>query len=380
MHSKISFIHTADLHLGRSFEDLGQKGAGLRQRLLESLGRIVDLALDRQVYLVRVAGDLFDSPLPARSALTALAGGINRLDKAGIKFVIIPGTHDPPGSRVFSDPLFTNPHGPVIFLAPQAPIAYLEGLDLALAAWFPVRERPGEWIGPASGWRRDHAFAVALAHGSVLADRSREGHEDIIPSELLRHSEIHYLALGHHHSAGLAPGTSIPAYYSGAPEMLAFDQKGAGHALHVTLTRKGIVVDTEVDKVKVGRLHFQRLEVAAEEVAAGMDLDHELEKRSNPDLYLELVLTGLLPPLAGRPHLHELEQRHGHRFFKLRILDRTSPGRGEEEAHIAPGSVLAEFIRLVRARMESSAGPERQEWEDALRLGIHCLGGGKEER
>jgi DNA repair protein SbcD/Mre11 len=376
MPDKISFIHTADLHLGRSFQDLGRKGAGLRQRLLAALDRIVALALDRGVDLVLIAGDLFDSPLPAPAALSALDSAFSRLAGAGVRVVVMPGTHDPPGARAFAAPVFSAWPRRVVVLTPESPFCLFEELDLAVCAWFPARDRAREWIGPAEGWHRGRRFRVAMAHGSVLSGLGAEGPEDLVPAAILRDPEVQYLALGHHHGARLVAEARMPAYYAGAPEMLAFDQKDAGYALHVTLTARGSEVEVNVDRARVGVLHYQRLEAAGEELISGRDLARELDKLADPDLCLEIIVSGLVPLEATLPDLASLERDHADKFFKLRLHDRAE--RSRELASLpaaAEASVLAEFVRRMQARIEASADAERAEWEEALRLGLHFLAG-----
>jgi hypothetical protein len=43
---------------------------------------------------------------------------------------------------------------------------------------------------------------------------------------------------------------------------------------------------------------------------------------------------------------------------------------------VPPASVLSEFVRRMRDRIKDANSPEREEWEEALRLGIHFLTGG----
>ena len=54
----IRLLHLADLHLGRAFQMLGEKGAAQRRALEAALIRAVDLAIAERVHLVLVAGDL----------------------------------------------------------------------------------------------------------------------------------------------------------------------------------------------------------------------------------------------------------------------------------------------------------------------------------
>jgi DNA repair exonuclease SbcCD nuclease subunit len=291
----------------------------------------------------------------------------------------MPGTHDPPGSRAFANPVFFRRPRHVFVLTPEEPMRLFEDLDLAMGAYFPCRDRAGEWTGPAPSFGADRTFCVAMAHGSALSGLAEEGPEDRLPESILRAPGVHYLALGHHHSARLVEDASMPAYYSGSPEMLAIDQKGAGHALHVILEERDGHVAVAVDKVKVGALRHLRLKVDAAEVLAGRDLAREIEERADPDLLLDLVVEGVVPLDAKLPDLAGLESRYAHAYCKLRLQDRSARSRELQALKDVPAaSVLAEFIRRMQDKIKDAQGPERAEWEEALRLGIQFLAGGGE--
>jgi len=61
---KISFVHTADLHLGSPFLGLESLPKPIFERIrdaaFQSFSRIVDLAIGRRADFVLVAGDVYD--------------------------------------------------------------------------------------------------------------------------------------------------------------------------------------------------------------------------------------------------------------------------------------------------------------------------------
>jgi len=379
MKKSVSLIHVSDLHLGRSFRRLGKKGALMRDSIRNALRRSVDLAVDRKADLFLIAGDVFDSPEPPGEAGKALSEALSRLCSAGIKTVLLPGTHDPARSRAFSLPLFADRED-VTLLTPEAPAAVFDHLDAAVCAWFPSPERSQEWLGPPGGWDRGRTFKLGMAHGSAM-DRFEpgEGPEDLIPEDILN-SGVDYLALGHHHGMRKVERACMPAWYSGAPETLAADQKDAGHALHVLL-EKDAETTVRVEPVKVGALSTKKITVHASELLAGRDIEGELESMADPRLFLDLVAEGAASMDAALPDWGELLERFGNSFFKLRIIDRTSRLASIEAMENVPeNSVMAEFVRRMRDRMASAEGEERGELEEALRLGIHYLRGSDRDR
>lgn len=60
MGREVTFIHTSDIHLGRSFKYLGDKAKSARDHLNDILFKIADLAITKKVDIVFIVGDLFD--------------------------------------------------------------------------------------------------------------------------------------------------------------------------------------------------------------------------------------------------------------------------------------------------------------------------------
>jgi exonuclease SbcD len=87
-------LHLADVHLGARHHDLGDAAATQRERQFDAFRRAVDLALAEKVDVVLVAGDLFDSNQQPRRSVERAAAEFGRLAAAGVRTVVIPGTHD----------------------------------------------------------------------------------------------------------------------------------------------------------------------------------------------------------------------------------------------------------------------------------------------
>ncbi len=91
----IRVLHTADLHLGRSFSSWGDQIAQIhRQDLLHTLEQMGRVAVDRSVSLVLIAGDLFDTHNPDSTFVTTVRGWLGNLMQQRIQVAIIPGNHD----------------------------------------------------------------------------------------------------------------------------------------------------------------------------------------------------------------------------------------------------------------------------------------------
>ena len=93
-----SFIHTADIHLGRPFSDLSilnDKMEICNQACNKSFNKIVDTAIEKHVDFVLVAGDSFDSEEHDLSSKLLFINNLKKLADNGIKSYVICGNHDP---------------------------------------------------------------------------------------------------------------------------------------------------------------------------------------------------------------------------------------------------------------------------------------------
>ena len=87
-------LHTADIHLGRKFPGLGEKGVSQREQVRSTFKNIVILAVDEKVDLVLIAGDLFDSNQQPQRNIDLVTEQLKLLEKNNIPVCLIPGTHD----------------------------------------------------------------------------------------------------------------------------------------------------------------------------------------------------------------------------------------------------------------------------------------------
>lgn len=94
----IRFIHAADLHLDTPFSGIEQTSKELAEKLrqapYESLANIVDIAIEKAVDFVLLAGDLYNTKRVNIKAQSLFIEQLTRLEKAQIKVFLIRGNHD----------------------------------------------------------------------------------------------------------------------------------------------------------------------------------------------------------------------------------------------------------------------------------------------
>ncbi|MBM3149586.1 MAG: hypothetical protein FJZ88_06130, partial [Chloroflexi bacterium] len=92
----IKLLHTADIHLGREFPLLGEKGKEYRNQLVTTFDKIIDLAIKENVSLLLIAGDLFDTNRVHGIVVAKVLSAFRKLEERGVPICILPGTgtHD----------------------------------------------------------------------------------------------------------------------------------------------------------------------------------------------------------------------------------------------------------------------------------------------
>lgn len=366
----IRLLHLADLHLGRPFQMLGEKGAAQRRALEAALVRTVDLAIAERVHLVLVAGDLFDSPKPSPASLELAARELRRLDDARIHVALVGGNHDAGRDGYVAGWEHLREASPnALFFGSSVETHTLADLDLTLTGRSPD---PGAGASPLEGWPRTRTttFAVGLTHGPCYRAGVVEGSSVMHPQEI-RALGLDYLALGDWHSALEVHGPPHPAWYAGSPELLAYDQEGAGHVLLVALAAPG---QARVTPQRIGRRRYLRLEL---DLATSDDeaLRKAIEERADPDTVCDAVLSGLVP-VSRVVTPRALEEEFGGRYFRLRVTNRTHVWLDDAQlAEVPEDTVLGRFVRVMRTRINEAPEDRRSLLLESLQVGVAVLQG-----
>lgn len=99
----MKLLHLGDLHIGKSVNDFS---------MIEDqeyiLNQIVEIALDRKVDGILIAGDVYDRTIPSEEAVRVFDGFLCKLSDLGIEAYIISGNHDSDERLHFGSRLFEN--------------------------------------------------------------------------------------------------------------------------------------------------------------------------------------------------------------------------------------------------------------------------------
>lgn len=385
----LRLLHTADVHLGARHADLGEQAAAQRERQFAAFKAAVDLAIAERVDIVLIAGDLFDSNTQPRRSVERVAAELKRLVAARIRTVVIPGTHDVydraslyrvhdlatmAGSTVDDDL--------VTVLTPDRPSVHLKACDVVVhgpvfatkrAPYSPLRDlkvTPGE----VATWN------VGMVHGSLAIPDRTDRDEVVVTRAEIEATGLDYLALGHWHSAQQGKAGSTTYAYSGAPEPVAVTQDGAGKVLLIALDEVAGVRSVTVEERTVGRTRFEKLDVDASTLADQPELVKLLAARADPDLVLDIRLTGVRPDELD-VSTDEVEDQLKGSFLKVRVRDASVPALTKGNLP-SPDTIPGAFIRDVEGRIaeleaegSEPAIAEASELRDVLRLGRLLLAG-----
>lgn len=241
----MKLLHTSDWHIGRTFH-----GHPTLPALRTVLGALVEQVRREGVDVVLVAGDVFDSAVPAGEHFDVLSETLRALRAAGAVVVVTSGNHDSAARLGFQSGLLadgvhilTRPeqildpvvvhdaHGPVAiygipYLEPalhrhRVPEGTARGHDDVLAAVMTdirtdAASRGGRSIVLA------HCFAVGVPAPEAEAPRDiTRGGLDYVTLE--RFDGPDYVALGHVHGR---QRLSERVHYSGAPLHFTFGEAG----------------------------------------------------------------------------------------------------------------------------------------------------------
>jgi DNA repair protein SbcD/Mre11 len=314
---------------------------------------------------------------------------LKRLVAAKIRTVIIPGTHDVYDRssiyRVHDLKALsgsTQDDDLVTVLSPELASVHIPACDVTVhGPVFATKRAPHSPLRDLRVAAGDGAtWHVGMVHGSLAIPDRTDRDEVVVTREEIQATGLDYLALGHWHSSqqGKAGGTSYA--YAGAPEPVSVTQDGAGKVLLVELEEQGGSRTVTIDERAVGRTRFEKLDIDAATVPDQPTIVDLIAARADPDLVLDVRITGVRPDELDAS-TDEIEEQLKGRFLKVRVRDVSMPALTEgilPSADTIPGA----FIRNVEGRiaeLEAEGSPagadDPGELRDVLRLGRLLLAG-----
>ncbi|KAA0547516.1 DNA repair exonuclease [Bacillus sp. BGMRC 2118] len=237
--SRVSFIHTADLHLDSPFIGLRNLPQKILQRVQEStfvsLKRIIDYAILKRVDFILISGDLYDSKQRSLKAQIRLRDEMKRLEKEGIVAYIIHGNHDPlNGSWLDLDwpsnvHFFNDKAEAIPFYKNGQVEAYIYGYS------YPTRDVT-ENIAIKYEREKAECFHIGLLHGTISSNTEHVPYAPFLLKDL-QDKGFDYWALGHIHQRQVL-SDSPPIVYPGNIQGRHKKEEGPKGCMYVELTEE----------------------------------------------------------------------------------------------------------------------------------------------
>ena len=325
----LTFLHAADFHLDSPFHALPpEQAAERRQEQRQLLTRLADTARQAQVDLVFLAGDLFDGQRARPETVQALYQVLEELEA---EVFLSPGNHDP--------------YSPT---SPYAAPARLEVPQLGAVVYGSAFTSLYRMDSPLAGFhaQEEDLAAFGCFHGDLSSAHSRYGpitHNEIAASGL------HYLALGHSHSAsGLKRAGKTYYAWPGCPEGRGFDETG-DKGVYLGQLEGGRV---SLDFVPLARRRYltPSLDITGQDPAQALEA---LIRASRPEDILRISLTGTRDP-DNEPNLTALTALASGYFYSASLYDNTTLSQALW-ARMEEDTLTGLFLRAMAQRLQEAA-------------------------
>ena len=275
------FLHTGDWHVGKTL-----RGRSRADEHRAVLAEIADVADDREVDAVLVAGDLFDTAAPGPESEEIVYETLLRLSHER-PVVVIAGNHDNPNRFNAVKPLLElgnvialprvakTEEGGVVEVENEAgerarvvllPFVSQRGIVRAEEL---MSQDPDEHAGEyaerlgrvlkglcteADPSAVNLVLAHAMVHGGTMGGGERSAHtvfQYSIPTSAFP-ADYHYVALGHLHRAQELAG-GCPIHYSGSPLQLDFGETEDAKSVNIVDAAPGQPAHVEPMPLSAGR-------------------------------------------------------------------------------------------------------------------------------
>ena len=196
-------MHLADAHLDSPFQGLSflpsNEFKNIKQSTQKSFTKAIDTALDRNVDLVLIAGDTFDSAHPSPQSQLFFSREIKRLTDQKIQVVMILGNHD-----------YLNPNE---MLLPQTPYFKLLGSNEEVEEFESKTKEDFRYTVVGFSYQHNHTetdkisefpkkgdnFTIGLMHAGAKTTTNYQNVYAPFTTAEIKDLNYNYFALGHIH-------------------------------------------------------------------------------------------------------------------------------------------------------------------------------------
>ena len=358
----MKIIHCSDLHLdSRMKSNLDSKKAKERRdEILITYQNMIKFAVENNVKIILIAGDLFDKKETTVKARNIIIESI--ISNPEIDFIYLKGNHDESG---FLDNLEKIPDNLKFFCSKKwTTYTYgkvtISGIEFGNLSDYEIYN---------SLFLNKSDFNIVTMHGQESKYEMKDKTE-IINISNLKNKNIDYLALGHIHKYKQAEIDQRGIYcYSGCLEGRGFDECGEKGFVLLDIDENTLKYKAEFIPLAKRTLYEIDVDVSSAFTTIETEklIDTSLQNISQDSL-IKIVLKGKVDVDSERD-INYLEKKYKSNYYFAKIYDETTL-KIDFESYKNDASLKGEFIRLVL----SQNLPE-EEQSKIIITGIRALSG-----
>lgn len=365
--NKVKVLHCADLHFDTPFKELSKEVSDTsKNELLEVFKKIIDLAIEENIEVLLIAGDVFDNLTVNKNTLFFISDQIKRIKN--IKVFISPGNHDPYNEKSFYS-MINWPENVYIF---KGDMEFKEVKELNLIIW-------------GAGFRNNYEnetllksinvennkINIMLLHGEIISANSKNEYNPIYINDIYK-SNIDYIALGHRHKfSGILKEGMTTYAYSGCPQGRGFDEEG----------EKGVIIGevykggTNLSFLPVCKRKYITKEI---DITGTNNYDEVIFKLlsdlSDEEIHKNFYKIILKGELKEHFNLKEsvLIEKLKNKFYYIKIINDTSIEVNLTELS-RDYSIKGMFIAKILEKLKEASDDDKEILKLALKVGIQCL-------
>lgn len=366
----VKILHCADLHFDSPFRDSDPSYREKRKEdLRETFGTIIDKAVEEEVDIILMAGDLFDNATVMKTTVDYVIRKLKEIPD--IRVFISPGNHDPYHGKSFYK-IIPWPNNVHVFEDKLEKI-YIESLNTVVygIGFCESYEKQGLIDSMESKIDiDDNKINIMVLHGDVTSSCSEY---NPITLDNIGKSKMDYIALGHKHdfSGILREGDTFYAY-SGNPEGRGFDECGEKGIILGTVYKN--YVDLKFESISKRKYVICNIDISGcrdyEEVKnVILESSDNVSREKN---LFKIILCGEVPEdfIINKELLKEKIKDE---FFYVKLEDNTTISIDYEEI-AGEFSLRGLYAKKILKAIEEEKEPlEKELLYKALKLGIESL-------
>lgn len=376
--NKVSFIHTADLHLDTPLSSLGDSNKiNIRKtELYNCLQKISERVIEQNIDILIISGDFYEDKEIKGSTILSVKNLFSELYKTEI--IICPGNHDPlhENSYYRTTEWGRNVH----ILDDSQKVLFLEKYNTCIYNIGATGSVKKDLQIFSSNKISNNKFNIMLFHGTVDMPFESDNYNPITSKELFLLG-MDYIALGHIHRYSIIRDKRTVIINPGSPEPLGFDEEGQHGFVQgkITLSQENNK-NIETEFIPVASRHYHNLEVNIsncnrdEEVAKNIFLTTK-NNLCPQDLY-SIVLKGFISK-EYKLDIKNILDFFDKKCFYMKIKNQTEI-KFDYEKYLEDPGIKGEFVRKIINMQESETSTVKKETLFmALQYGLQALENGR---